>query len=511
MGNNNIKPARYATVAYTKFLEPLSPDNKTTNNLQFVRHADHEFNLFLEDFLVNDDDFQTLKKTPEDARTCLGTLLLTHAAFQCALKERKLGWSTTSFCEEWHEGTPCDKVVKDLVSLDYIYAKGQFYRWNDSRWTPCEESEVVVVDPRPNFEVTIEPCDFTSTEVDDARRWAQEKLNECKEALDNLKVSDIVKVVKDRDTVSNAVKDKLPCYSRTVSLCKSATNANKKKHFFTVRLPYDPCQDTTKVVEKFVSSFDCTSKDLANNLTRWGCRDKRTMTVIVGPASSGKSTLCQVAQALYGPFATSSTVDNAGSVDYDLVRTCFFDENKVLDEDSVAAHDCHNLVCTSLEIPSFDESYGGREVFTLVLGSPIDSAKASVDTVSKITTSKQLGSLLGWCLKNNQNPLGSLSSNFEQLLMSMLRSASKSGPGGGCGDADCKNCGKDSPKESTEQKPTALPKESTEQKPTALPKESTKTTDSPKECTAEIDSDDEPSPSTKIFRVGANGISQVPK
>jgi hypothetical protein len=490
MGNNNIKPARHATASYAKFLEPLAPEAKGNNTKDFIKYMDREFNLFLEDFLLNDEQFQSFKENPEDRRTCIATILLTHTAFGFAMTTEKIGWNPSGFCDEWHEGTPAKNAVHELVALEYIYASGKFYKWNESTWEVCEESDLVVPTPKPNFNFTIGKVDFTSDEVEAARQWAQEKVNECKEALDNLDLSEVVTIVKDRNTKTNASKTKLPCKTNTVNLAKFTAGANKRSNFFTVSLPYDAVKETTEVVKSFVSAFGCSSKDLATNVLRLGSRTTPLITIIVGPPSSGKTTLCKVLQSLYGPFATSSDADKTGSVNYDLVRTCFFDGVNLLSEHCVAAHDCHNLVFTCTENPLLGDSYGGREVYTLVLDSPIDNEASNVDIVSKVTTLKQLGSLLGWCLQHGASPAND--SDMQDVFMKMLMS-SMSGPGV-CGQSGCKNCSK-GPSEST-------PEPSSVNSPEPTPETKTKESD---------ESDDEPSESTKVFRLGADGLTQVAK
>ena len=515
MGNNNVTPAKHAIASYSNFLEPLSPDAKTINNADFVNQVEHKFNVFLEDFLVNDETFQGFKETPVDARTCLAAILLTHTAFVLTLADKKTGWNAGIFCQQWQKGISSEELVIDLLSLENIYLKGQLYRWEESRWVVCNESDVTVNKTKFNFDFTIGPCDFSSTLVEEARNWAQNKVNECKEIIDNLDVSKIVTAVKDHKIEANAAEDKLPCYSITVNLTKSLSRSNKKSHFFTTRLPYDPSSETTSVVDRFVNAFSCSKEDLATHLSRWGCRTKPSVTVIVGPASSGKTTLCKVAQALYGPFTTSS--DKEGDkADYDLVRTCFFDE--ILDEHQVAAHPCRHLVFTSLENALEEkpgDGYGGREVFTLVLDSPINPEKSSPNAVSTVTTLKQLGSLLGWCLKNSGNPLQSSSSSMSNTLMKMLMGAMNSE---GCGNPNCTNCTKPKSEETTKPTSTEIPV------PTKVHRfgrtgvmlsydtncTKPKSEETPVEVKSE-ESDDEPSVSTKVFRLGANGLTQVLK
>lgn len=474
MGNNNVTPISYASSVYSNFAESLISEDEKLDEVALLKKADREFNIMLEDLLVNDRQFSKFKESQEDTRSCLAMLLLGQATLKKHLNSTKrLGWNVQRFCEGWNQGTPTSELITKVTYGDFLYSKGKFYQWVDNCWKNCTEADIKIDPTNLDFDLTLPECDFISEEVDAARSWAQSKLDECKAAVSEFDSSALVSMVKIPELELNRESNKIPCFSSVVNFEKGSTKPHKRQHCFTVHLPYDPVKDTTDLVGNFLSALSCSSESLAAHLCRFGCRTNPSLTLIIGPASSGKSTLCKVAQSLYGPFTACSIADKAGVADYDLVRTCFFDDGSSLNEEFVSQHPCSHLVFTSLEDPNIGDTYGGRKVFRLVLDAPVDSDAVNAELVSKLSTRKQLGSLLGWCFQNSPKTEapGEISNRLMKIVMEC---------GMRCGDPNYKNC------------------------------RSSRNQDSDDSDDDDDEKEDQES-STKIFKLGATGVTEVTK
>jgi len=173
---------------------------------------------------------------------------------------------------------------------------------------------------------------------------------------------------------------------------------------------------------------------------------------------------------LYGPFVASSLEHEAGNVNYDLVRTCFYDDVN-LTEDEIKNHPCSHIVLVVTE-DTIDDNYAGRIVNRLKFVAPINESNIKEGIINNVTTLKQLSSGLAWLLSNNivggsssmpsmlANMLmggglaGSAGSAVSAGLASMLLGGSggstgllsmlMSGGGKFCSDSDCSSCSKKS-------------------------------------------------------------------
>jgi len=110
--------------------------------------------------------------------------------------------------------------------------------------------------------------------------------------------------------------------------------------------------------------------------------------IISGPSACGKTTL------LYGPYACG-----INDMDNKLAHVCCLDDVSVLTEEFVKACTCTHLIVVS-DLSEITDNYGDRKVMRLTLTDPIDFDDIIENVVTKLSTRKQLGSLLGWCLQN---------------------------------------------------------------------------------------------------------------
>jgi len=176
-------------------------------------------------------------------------------------------------------------------------------------------------------------------------------------------------------------------------------------NFNDLHLIFDPITEITDIIRNYFNSIVCDNTTLANKIIQWGCSVKPSLTLLIGPSSSGKTTLIQFIQSLYGPYVAFHSIHNTQDIDYKLVRTYFYDDddNSILDdEETIRNHPCDHLVivCKDKNI-KITKNYGDRIVNSLIFHDSIKQSNCKSDIINKITTLKQLGSTLGWCLENS--------------------------------------------------------------------------------------------------------------
>lgn len=465
MGNNNVTPVDHAkSMAENLAKKFLGKKSKTTDLPQLLADWTYRFSELLEDALVNNKTYRKLKE--EEKVACVGSLLIYHAFVKDMLQNPPKDWNPLAFCEKFFEKVPTAKTLAQAVSINFWFENGQFYRWQNNLWVPCEESEVLLIDAHTkiDFDPTLETFGLTSPDVEAGRQWATVMLADLKAAVlaFNDDLSDLFEIVKDRSMLPNQEPFALPCYKGVVDFSKGALREYKRSDLFTVKLPFDPIKKITPLTQKFLETFPCEKKILASTLVRWGYRGKRTLTILTGVDNSGKNTLAEYGRALYGPFACVEGDD----ANFDLVRTCFVSEKEEEEdlEKFVREHPSVNLVYITNQPPECGPKFGGRRVHKLEFTESIPESDRKKNIIPRVTTRKQLAGGLGWCLTNYE-PVST--SNPSDLLMQMLMRGGPSTLGsmlegladqssptrGGCGQPGCRSCSAKTKESDTTRRP----------------------------------------------------------
>jgi hypothetical protein len=443
MGNiNSVSPAKLASESYGSFLKELHENTDALDVTNLAKSVDRQFSLFLEDFMVNDEQFQ--KFTNKGKKICLAGLCFMHGSIPFDSKATSVSAMVESakysevVLNYFNDDKPASDILSGYVLSMYAYNGSSFFVWNNSEWVPCSETDVTIDGFVKGSALSTEMKSYGLTDP-----LLSKGLTEFTQYLKDL--SDAVKSFRDSDTytsvmanLKNDVKkfnfkpELISCFSGPVNVEDGSQRKYKPGDWVSVKLPYDPSKTTTDLVSTFVNSFKCDSKVLATHLIRCGVSVVPTLTIVTGPKGSGKTTFLEVVRALYGPYACS-----VGDMDNKLARVCCLDDVSLLSEDFVKKHSCDHLVvaCDSLEC---DDFYGDRRVKRLTFTDPIDEDDLLENVVTKLTTRKQLGSLLGWCLQNYDVSLFQSqprSSGFPSSLLSLL-----GGDGVGYGRPNCPNC-----------------------------------------------------------------------
>lgn len=172
----------------------------------------------------------------------------------------------------------------------------------------------------------------------------------------------------------------------------------KRCDYFTRRLTYDLCTQDSSVVEKFVEKHD--NAALAKLLLDcMKVSSEKRLTVISGPANSGKSAILHVIKALFAPYVIyGDSTENLGHI-----RTCLIDSCSLPTEEYLARLTCNHVVITTNNL-ELSGTYGGRKVTTFKIAGSLSTEETVPNLGKKLTTRKQLGCLLNWCLKNYEFP-----------------------------------------------------------------------------------------------------------
>ena len=480
MGNTVVTPIKHATNSFATFIKSLKPEDFKTgcDRQSFVDNMAHEFEVFLEDFIMNDEEFQ--KFDANGAKHCVALLLLEHANFSKYFDGEHARFATRAVVEKWAEGKSCHEILKNAVQSGFVYQGEQFFALNTSTkmWDACDESSVRLDNTANNFDsdLKVETFGLKAPVVSEACEWISHNMNNWKEGIETFNevcLPDAINHIRERGNVKlNCDPRRIPCLTSTVSLTKCTSRPHKVTDMFSVCLPYDPApvKEITDTIRSFFRAFNCSDEQLATVVINWGCSLNPSLTVVSGPSCSGKSTLVKFVQKLYGPFVASSLEHEAGNVNYDLVRTCFYDDVN-LTEDEIKNHPCSHIVLVVTE-DTIDDNYAGRIVNRLKFVAPINESNIKEGIINNVTTLKQLSSGLAWLLSNNivggsssmpsmlANMLmggglaGSAGSAVSAGLASMLLGGSggstgllsmlMSGGGKFCSDSDCSSCSKKS-------------------------------------------------------------------
>lgn len=449
MGNNNVTPAKYATETYSSFLKGFL-DDETVKNLNSAKNlqakVDHEFSVFVDDFLVNDEQFQ--EYTEKGKQVCLACLLFLHSTIPYDSFSSTPDFSKSPFTDSlvnlFNDGTPVEDALGGFLVSKYAWDGSSFFEWSDQGWTRCSEDSLNCSEfiKGAGLETPVRTCGLTQDLVTSGVTLFDEYRKSLLSAAESFNQSETftkaVESIKSKVKKFDQGSALIPCYSGAVDVTKGSQRSFKPSDAFLTKLSYDPAKDTTKLVSKFVSRFNCDSTDLATTLVRCGVSVGRSLTIVSGPKNSGKSTVLKVVKALYGPFVCTQEEFEAGNVNTDLVRTCLIDDSSFLSEEKVSSHPVSNLVVTC-ESSSLEGLFGGRKVKTIVLSASLGEDDVKSGIVTNLSTRKQLGSLLGWALQK-YDPSSFLSQKGgpgSSSLLSMLMG----GGGMGCGNPDCKGCG----------------------------------------------------------------------
>lgn len=579
MGNNATTPNDYAETCYNEFLSwapsGTSLRDKNVKDVPesvklFKKGSNYDLAIFLEDLLVNDE--QIKKFDDDDVIKCLGIIIYNHITSLSLIGDNSKSWDRVNLAAYFIQTDP-NNLVRELVDGEFVWTGNSFYRWNGSVWSPCDECEVRLtdLDSKINFATDFSLPDSKDEKVQAAVAWIQGRIDALKVAAVNFNndLSKLIADLKQNPLSLNGSPSIIPCRDFNVNFRSARAKTPSRKHLFSYRLSFNPSKDETELVTKFINSFKCDQKELANTIARWGCAVIPTITFVTGPGGSGKTALSEFTQALYGPFSVSSTIDNV-DYDCDLVRTCFIelDGQEVPDEETIRNHPCSHLVIITNKSDIVGDTYAGRRVCRLTFTGPIENSDPTI--LTRICTRKHLGSALGWVLKNyspstfNTGNSGSVSSQLD-LLMSLLHERdSSSDPDAdttnpmaqimgsflrrmnpGCGNSNCTNCGPnatmediqrmvreididdledddaDSSSDSNNTTPDSDSDKSDNTTPDLDSTDSDNTTPDPDSTDSDSEksdmkpsfSDEASSPTeptkTKIFKIGASGVTEV--
>ena len=441
MGNSNVTPSQYAIDCYTAFFESFIDEIKAKDGddfqKSFTSQADQKFALFFEDFIVNDSKLQ--EYTTKGQEIVVSSMLFLHSSIPLASFGKSEGEKELSKCIHSESLVKLygndHKAVDSLnafIKSKYVWDGTSFCQWLDDTWTTCPEEAVDCTDFVENSRLgtPIRSLGFTQEVVSRGIASFEEYMKNMLEAASSYKGSDAhlktIESLKENPKKFDQGNELIPCFSGVVEVSKGALRSYRHTDYFKTKLPYDPVKETTEVVSRCVRNFNCDKTDLATTLVGCSLRKDRTLTIVSGPKGSGKTLVLQLVKALYGPFVCTQEEHKSGSVNYDLVRTCLIDSSSLPSEEKIRRHPCSNLVVTC-ESSSLEGVFGGRTVRTLLLTAPVD--KDNVKTwISKLSTRKQLGSLLGWSLQNYK----------PSSIKSRLNT--KASPDKGCGDSNCTGC-----------------------------------------------------------------------
>lgn len=424
MGNNANKPIQCAKSTMAKFVKELK--NSGDSKITFDEALNHKFGEMLEDFAINNDTYTQM--SPEDKAVCFGTLLYLQKCLADELTESTKQWNGLTFCERFADGEAIGLILCRAVASDFCYDKCKFYRWVPPLWYQCEESEVRLhnIDEKIDLHPSFSNFGLDSPDLEAGRCWIEsmfERLRACASTF-NDDLIPLIEMLKGRTFEMNKESRKLPGRTMTIDFDESCLKAPSVGDFFSVRLPYDPVKEIYPVTQKFMDAFPCDKSNLATSIVRWGCLDKRSLTIVKGNGSNGKSTLVEYVQHLYGPFVCKGTPHLADDVDTSLVRTCFIPEQDesgfITNEAMIKDHPCLNLVYVTNENITLPHTFGNRKVYYLEFTEPIPEEKQVSDILRRVTTRKQLASGLGWCLVNYEparyKSLGRLSRMVQTLF-----------------------------------------------------------------------------------------------
>lgn len=470
MGNSNTSVAKYANKTFGSFVEQLKLEElKEASSGNFQKHMDYIFSVFLEDFFVCDETF--LDFSDDDKVKCAGCLLFLYSTISFSLVEKfpnppKFG---PALLAGFVNDADPSMLLKAMLSSSTCFDGTNLFKWVGDEWVQCEDCDIVCGDCLEDFgskaNVTTlgltQECAIKGCE---AIRAYLELFNNTLSTFDTSESrTEVLSSIKEDIVEFNQKNNAIPCRDNIVLVHKCASRQYKTSDHFTVRLPFNHNQDFSQLVDDYFAELGASDESLANFIISCGSRLSNSITVIYGPKCSGRSTLSNLARTLYGPYACSGSEHDAGNVNYDLVRTCFYNDDSILkDSDLVRNHPCGHIVVISKEEPPRD-TFAGRTVRKMHISNPIDKSDRTENILTKLGTRKQLSHVLGWALKkynsmNFRTGNSNMKTLLQQMIMSqllgtpsdglsmnsmagrMLMSQLLGGESGGCGNSDCPGC-----------------------------------------------------------------------
>lgn len=287
-----------------------------------------------------------------------------------------------------------EKAIYDYITYKYIYDGNNFYEYTN-RWSKCLESDINCDDFATNTHCDIIVnsktinVDLINNFMTDITDHAS-NFNNFSEVISDIK-NNIIKV--------NNLSGVILCNSYMINLEKKRSERYRRSNYIVSRLSYDPIMQTTTCVGEFISAFKCNSTILATNLLLWGS-NANSITILIGPKSSGKNTLSLLAKHL---FQWQITFDELQQEDPDA-NTCFYRLNSPFPSEREIKNNHYShlvFIYNDDDDPKIKMEYGGRKVNYFRLPNTIHKRKSNpFETILQNSSFEQLGSLLGWCLKN---------------------------------------------------------------------------------------------------------------
>lgn len=415
---NKITTAEHANSCYIEFMKTLV--GKGIEPVNLAARSEHEFAVFVEDLVVNDESVQDFCE--EEKIKFFGVLCYYYCQTDFTKFPSTSSFPTTSsvldlknnpfprfleaigkaFCNE----TSPEDFANAYAQNYFAWNGSNFFIWNTSEksWNRCSVDEVSLSDlANTIFDMKmVNTCGLTSELVSYG-------VGEINKYLDNLyssyadseSLGKVLSFLRKEPSVFDGPSQKLPCYSVVVEETSERRGVRdyhpSDKFTIANRLDYDPINDpingSSELVSNFVDKFNCDEATLATVLFSAGMSSGDNLTVISGPKGSGRSTILRVIKALYGPFVCTQQEYENGTAGPEA-RTCLIDESSFPSEKEVREHRCKQLIVTC-ESTNLSGVFSGRTLRTLKLNGVIDEGVSNI--VEKLSTRKQLGHLLNWC------------------------------------------------------------------------------------------------------------------
>ena len=417
MGNSTSSPDKLALQTFSSFIDELKSENLEGLTQDIESNTDHLLGIYIEDFLVTSKELADL--TIGDQVKCVGVILFLRSALFSRTKdvpfskrEKVLRCMTIDgFVSNTHPSKVLTKYLSSVVRYDGT----NFYKWEGNTWVQREECNVLLEDLSVDFacDKPITPNGIDHPMCTAASKVVNEYLGQLKDAIFAFNTGparcDFLKSMKKEEASSFNMKySAIPCYSSVFLTNKAKSRAYKPKDEFTVRLPFDISQNTSAINDEYFStlcgpSSNTDASSIANFIVSCGCRLSDSITIITGAPKSGKKTLLNLVQSLYGPYACGEADHNNGDVNYDFVRTCFYDNDDILsDEFLLQKHPCGHIVLVSntTDPTKIPKTFSGRSVRTITLSSTIPPLNQDKSIIDRLSTRKQLARFLGWAAEN---------------------------------------------------------------------------------------------------------------
>ena len=396
-------PQMLALNTLNTFIEEIRAEASEGLFQNTKEYTDHLFGILLEDFIITNKDLAAL--TVRDQIKCIGTILLTHYMFSLEVSGLVKKEHGRMIIRSFAEGRNPLDIITEYLSSVVRYDGTNLYGWEGDKWV---QSDVFNLSEAFGCRFVVTTLGITQGIAPLACETVNEYLSKFNEAIRTFNSSTahthFFKAIKKNAFSFNMRENAIPCYSSVFLASKGKARAHKPKDEFTVRLPFDISRNISDIVDEYFSNIcgpgrKTDAADVADFIVSCGCRLSDSITVITGPPESGKKTLLNLVRTMYGPYACSGPDHDGGDVDYNLVRTCFYENDDLLfDENLVSNHPCQHIVLIS-EAHDLPKTYGYRSVRKLNLSQSIRPWKQERYIISRLSTRKHFASVLGWAAK----------------------------------------------------------------------------------------------------------------